>query len=185
MAKAAVIDSSTSASALQLGRPHCGLPMKRKTPSELRGEQLKRKNGGTLSVDKLGTRPPLESGKIDASTKLECSDSSNKATDDQGFRTIEKCSQSALRNVVEIHLGNEQPLDSTKVDMEKALKGLVALHKSSIQSSFIEASGKNYDLPSTSTRKVFPEFHMSGQKAPLDFTLKTTLRLISSSSVKW
>ncbi|KAK8956288.1 hypothetical protein KSP40_PGU002071 [Platanthera guangdongensis] len=128
MEKAVVIDSSTSASALQLGRPHCGLPMKRKTPSELRGEQLKRKNGGTLSVDKLATRPPLESGmkngfkkpksvkdaksgveipsdldnsrvaenfklenmttlscgKIDASTKLECSDSSNKATDDQG-----------------------------------------------------------------------------------------------------
>ncbi|KAK8961433.1 hypothetical protein KSP40_PGU015915 [Platanthera guangdongensis] len=134
---------------------------------------------------KLENMTTLSCGKIDASTKLECSDSSNKATEDQGFRTIEKCSQSALRNVVEIHLGNEQPLDSTKVDMEKALKGLVALHKSSVQSSFIEASGKNYDLPSTSTRKVFPEFHMSGQKAPLDFTLKTTLRLISSSSVKW
>lgn len=262
MAKAAVIDSSSSASALPLGRPHCGLPMKRKTPSELRGEQLKRKNGGTFLDDKMAIRLPLEEsgmkngfkkpesvkvpkyinirvdevyptrkssdifralrgedkvkdakssveipsdldnpsvaknfqvknmttllcGKTDASTKLECSDSSNKATDDQGFRAIEKCSQSALRNVVEIHLGNEHPSDSPKVDMEKALKGLAALHKSSTHSSFIDASSKNYDLPSTSARKVFPEFHMSGQKAPLDFTLKTTLRLISSSSVKW
>lgn len=52
--------------------------------------------------------------KVGASTNLRSSDSFSKATD---VRKIEKCSQSALRNVVEIHLRDEKPLDSTKVDM--------------------------------------------------------------------
>lgn len=261
MAKTDVIDSFSSASVLPLGRPHCGLSMKRKTPSELRGEQLKRKSVGTPSDDKMVPVPLFESGvkngikklesvkvpkyintrvdevypvrkssesfrflngrdkikdavssveipsnlntdyvaenfqdmnnlsflrsKVGTSTKLESSDSSNKSIDDQLFRKIEKCSQSALRNVVEIHLGDEKPSDYTKVDMEKALKGLAALDKSSINSSFIDASGRKYDLPSTSARSIFPEFHILGHRAPLDFTLKTSIRLISSSSVKW
>ncbi|PKU72590.1 uncharacterized protein LOC110111729 isoform X2 [Dendrobium catenatum] len=261
MAKAAVIESSSAAGILPLGRHAAGLKMKRKTPSELRGEQLKQKNGAVHSDEKIAKMLLSESGvdngvkkpesvkvpryidtrvndvypvrkssdrfialrgkdkvkdvisnvqmasgqdnpfvaenfssenitsllrcKVGASTNLGSSDSFSKATDDQGFRKIEKCSQSALRNVVEIHLRDEKPLDSTKVDMEKALKGLAARDKSSIISSYSGASNKNYDLPSAFARKIPPEFHISGPRAPLDFTLKTTLRLISSSSVKW
>lgn len=55
--------------------------------------------------------------KVGASTKLESSESSSKAADDQGFTKIEKCSQSSLRSVIEIYLGDEKPLNSTKVDM--------------------------------------------------------------------
>lgn len=48
---------------------------------------------------------------------FERSDSSAKESCEQGFRKFEKCSQSALRNVVELHLGNDKSSDSPKVDM--------------------------------------------------------------------
>ncbi|XP_020589083.1 protein downstream neighbor of Son-like [Phalaenopsis equestris] len=261
MAKAAIFDSSLAADILPVGRCQSNLKMKRKTPSELRGEQLKRKNGVIHSDEKIAKMLLSESGadnelkkpewikapryidtrvsevypvrksseifrvlrgkdkikdvasnieisngldnpyvvenfpsenitslsrcKVESSAKLESSESSSKASDDRGFRKIEKCSQSALRNVVEIHLGDAKPLDSTKVDIEKALKGLVVRDKSSIPGSFIGASSNKNDLPSAYVRKLSPEFHISGRRAPLDFTLKTTLRFISSSSVKW
>jgi len=57
------------------------------------------------------------SDRADSLNILERSDSSAKESGEQGFRRIEKCNQSALRNVVELHLGNEKPSDSADVDM--------------------------------------------------------------------
>ncbi|MCI93412.1 putative downstream neighbor of Son-like protein, partial [Trifolium medium] len=31
----------------------------------------------------------------------------------------------------------------------------------------------------------FPECHIPGKKAPLDLTLKTSMRIVSSASVNW
>ncbi|PKA47118.1 hypothetical protein AXF42_Ash021566 [Apostasia shenzhenica] len=112
--------------------------------------------------------------------KSEHPESSAMGIEVQGFRRIEKCSQNALRNVVEIHLGNEKPSDFAK---EKALKVLVARDKSAKHSSSVDSFIKDYDHPSST--KFFPEFQVPGNKVPLDFTLKSAFRLISSSSVKW
>ncbi|KAG0477092.1 hypothetical protein HPP92_013933 [Vanilla planifolia] len=264
MAKAAVFDSSSSAAILPHGRAQIGLRMKRKTPSELRGEQLKRKKATTPADDQFDPSLPSERpnvimnneikktesakvpryvnmrvdevypvrkssercrllsskdkakdivGSVEESTDLDMifdvqnlsegskasllgckagrsiapmlSDSFAEVVDDREFRKIEKCSQNALRNVVEVHLGNEKLLNFAKVDMEKALKGLAAHDKFVMHNSFIDSSAKNSDIPSTSSSKLFPEFCIPGDRAPLDFTLKTSFRLVSSSSIKW
>ncbi|KAG0483717.1 hypothetical protein HPP92_011801 [Vanilla planifolia] len=264
MAKAAVLDSSSSAGAVPLGKCSSNSTMKIKTPLELRVEQLKKKKVATFADDKfaleLNSERPItgvkdkmkkpDSAKVpryinmrvdevypvrkssescgtlyvkgkaktnianvevssdldgafgagnftednktsllrcnaDASMVSDQFSSSAKVNDDQGFRKIEKCSQNALRNVVEVHLGNEMSTDFDKLDMEKVLKGLSILDKSTGQSSFFDSSGKNINCPSTSLKKPSTEFHVSGDRAPLDFTLKTTFRLVSSSSIKW
>ncbi|ONK65543.1 uncharacterized protein A4U43_C07F38180 [Asparagus officinalis] len=264
MAKAAVVESAPTRN-FPFGRVRSDVKMKRKTPSELRGEQLKRRNGELqadvqlaplLASDRINLGPTtcrqkLESkipkyistrvnelypvkksserckmlhGKetakdpctvskishdvIDSSvtsilpprdeSSLPClsdkanilndvgrPDSSAKESGEHGFRKIEKCSLSALRNVVEIHLGNEKSSDSAKVDMQTALKGLVARDIPGSSSSWADSSLKHGDLLSVSSRSFYSEFQIPGCKTPLDFTLKTTLRLVSSSSVKW
>ncbi|XP_072987433.1 uncharacterized protein [Typha latifolia] len=257
MAKAAVLESS-SLNRFPLGRLQSDVKMKRKTPSELRGEQLKRRTGEKLAEKELPSfvavdrvRKPEASkipkyintrvsevypvkkssercrvlyGKekstvrdLDSSTicenlnngaassfaikgpsdlcalsstnggtlnKLESSDASLKDSGDQDFRKIEKCSQNALRNVVELHLGDEKLADSAKIDMAKALKGLIS-REVPAASSVADSFRRLGDVPSISSNIYPSEIHIPGDKAPFDFTLKTTLRLISSSSVKW
>ncbi|XP_021886919.1 uncharacterized protein LOC110806390, partial [Carica papaya] len=94
--------------------------------------------------------------------------------------TNEKCSQNKFRSVAELSLGGEGSCLAT-VDMDKALKGLVALEMTSgIPADLSEKSGD----PSSSGN-FCSEFHLPGKKAPLDFTLKTYMRLVFSSSVNW
>ncbi|XP_010908162.1 uncharacterized protein [Elaeis guineensis] len=261
MAKAAVVEPSSSTT-LPFGRAQADVKMKRKTPSELRGEQLKRRRGGMpaggllpplLASDRVssgmnnGIKKP-ESSKIpkyidtrvddvypvrksgercrvlygkakdpsitnEMSNDLvnhsatcifpakcmssvscgnaaglknsECSDQSTKDVSDQGFRKIEKCSHNALCNVVDLHLGNEKLADCGKIDMEKVLKGFVARDVPATSGLLADSSGKFGDHPSISSNTFCSEIHMPGHKVPLDLTLKTTLRFVSSTSVKW
>lgn len=44
------------------------------------------------------------------------------------------------------------------------------------------AFGSEFEMPGPRTNS---EFEMSGPRIPFDFTLKTSMRLVSSSSVKW
>ncbi|WOK97574.1 hypothetical protein Cni_G06282 [Canna indica] len=124
---------------------------------------------------------PISSGNANTFKKPEASEQISKDTSDQGFRKIEKCSQNVLRNVVELHLGDENFVNSTKIDMEKALKGFSIPATVSLPVS----SGKIGDSPPISSSNTCSEFEMPGPRVPLDFTLKTTLQMVSSSSVKW
>lgn len=97
-------------------------------------------------------------------------------------RKIEKCSQNAFQSIGELHYGKEKPSDFATAYMQKAMKGF-AVRDFHTSSSSLADSGKHGDVP-----PIFPssnEFSISGHSAPLDFTLKTTLRLVSSSSVRW
>ncbi|CAL4897621.1 unnamed protein product [Urochloa decumbens] len=101
-----------------------------------------------------------------------------------GFKKVEKCSENALRSVSELHVGDEKQTGSNKFDMEKVLKGFGtrdAFVASGLSSSTVQvgdAALKSSDLcPSKIT--------IPGKRAPLDFTLKTSLQFVSSSSVKW
>lgn len=49
--------------------------------------------------------------------KSEGSDQSARDISEQGFRTIEKCRQNVLRNVVQLHMGDENLTNCAKIDM--------------------------------------------------------------------
>lgn len=221
MARTDLLDSA-AATSFPLGGANFGAaPMKRKTPSELREEQLKRKMtkkyidtrvSEVYPVKKSSERCHVPTGKekvkdiladgkilkdqdfpstvcgfpgnrvsqptCDKTGKLNSFECSNPfAKDDQGSHKNEMYNQ---RNVTELHLGKKLS-DSPKIDMEKALKGLATRH---VSVKLVDSSGEFSALPSVSG-DLHSEFSITGHKPPLDFTLKTTLRLVSSSSVKW
>ncbi|KAK1287438.1 hypothetical protein QJS10_CPB19g01246 [Acorus calamus] len=235
------------------GKVKYDAPKKRKTPSELRGEQLKRRNlekprnealapstnsdkvtGGTASGPKkmesskttryIDTRVDevfpvrkfsdvflmvpgkdkkvvafgpkdfenmqhrvilISNGGVGTCTGSQRSVLPTKDNADKSYQKLEKCSQSTFRSVAEISLGGVMPSGPVGIDMDKALKGLVARDPPVSSVSNIEYSEKVGDLPSISSGKFCSEFHISGNRIPLDLTLKTTMRLVSSSSVKW
>ena len=70
---------------------------------------------------------------------------------------------------------------SSIISQDKALKGLNA--REVVDSSIFV--GKSSGKLCLNTRKFKSEFSLPGCKSPLDFTLKTSLRMVSSSSVKW
>ncbi|XVF55925.1 hypothetical protein PTKIN_Ptkin06aG0075000 [Pterospermum kingtungense] len=95
-------------------------------------------------------------------------------------RTLEKCSQGTFLSVTELSSGGQKLSGLTTVDMDKALKGLATCEAIP---NIPPESSERFDDPSTGN--FCSEFHVTGQKIPLDFTLKTYMRLVSSSSVNW
>ncbi|KAM7499997.1 hypothetical protein LguiA_024411 [Lonicera macranthoides] len=224
--------------------------VKRKTPSELRGEQLKRKNivelvdessvpvlgsawnaNGAASglkksdlsknpryidtrmdelfpVRKNSTRFRLLSRKENAKEnilvdhsatirnsstpsdltaesqpQISCPQESLKdRTSKQAYSTTEKCCESTFRSVTELSLGGEKFSGLSTVDMDKALKGLVACEPPLVSASAKEDSARTGDC---TLQNFCSEFHIPCQKIPLDFTLKSTMWVVSSSSVNW
>ncbi|XP_039039728.1 LOW QUALITY PROTEIN: protein downstream neighbor of Son-like [Hibiscus syriacus] len=242
MAKVAARGASATAS-LQIGGDalKVGPTVKRKTPSELRGEQLKQTNVSELLNKSLATSemvnsfkksdPPrnpryidtrmvevfpakksrfkLVSGKENAKEnssielpislkkisalsnsaavrrqQFSCSKNSVSSAyvpkDDVpiGHKTLEKCSQGTFLSVTELSSGDQKLSGLATVDMDKALKGLAACE------SILTRPPKSSE-GDLSTGNFCTEFHVTGQKIPLDFTLKTYMRLVSSSSVNW
>lgn len=123
----------------------------------------------------------------------------------QTHRMIEACSQSRFRSVAEISSSGEKLSTLTEIDMvialllfaciisvlwllkfpvylqDKALKGLAALERSS--------PGLAVDSSETSRGPPTGDFCPQGialcKKTPIDLTLKTTIRLVSSSPLNW
>ncbi|XVE96225.1 hypothetical protein REPUB_Repub02eG0203400 [Reevesia pubescens] len=217
--------------------------VKRKTPSELRGEQLQRTNVAELVNKSLAPSemdngfkkpdPPrnpryidtrvdevypakksrfkMLSGKENAKEnssieqpsslkkisslsnlaakrrqQLSCPENSVATVDvpkddvPSAHRTLEKCNQGTFLSVTELSSGGQKLSGLATVDMDKALKGLAA--SEAIPNIPPESSERFDDL---STGNFCSEFHVTGQKIPLDFTLKTYMRLVSSSSMNW
>ncbi|KAI6706695.1 hypothetical protein NL676_009657 [Syzygium grande] len=109
------------------GASKIGAKLRRKTPSELRGEQLKRVNVVEL-VDESAA-PLLDSLK---KPHLQCSEDSifsSKVAKNHGVQTqstLERCNQSRFRTVAEISSSSEKLSGLANIDMDKALKGLAA-----------------------------------------------------------
>lgn len=246
MAQAAVEPALNGGS--MIGRQPVVPRMKRKTPSELRGEQLKRRTSEKLGDDLLPSatldrsnnglrnteqqkiskyintrvtevfpvRKARNLGKENskdvlqnnekvskfvngtpasnfASSSLLCGHGDTAKLDTlvptmeaakPGFKKVEKCSENALRSVSELHVGDEKQTGSNKFDMEKVLKGFGA------RDAFVASglNGPNGQVGGTVSKPsdVCPsKITVPGEKAPLDFTLKTSLQFVSSSSVKW
>ncbi|XAR64824.1 hypothetical protein NMG60_11008681 [Bertholletia excelsa] len=245
-----------SSNALQFGGgpSKVGTAAKRKTPSELRGEQLKRKNvveivdeypvpeiglrkataaviSGLKKTD-LSKNPRYVETRMDGvypirkniirmralsrkdnvkeSSPLEhtggpkgCAVASDVAAEGQqqlphldnclastavsedglmpACKTTEKCGENKFRSVTELSAGAENIFGMESVDLDKALKELVAHQPPPFSSTGI-ASEKvgNFALGS-----LCSEFHIPARRTPLDFTLKTTIRVVSPCSVNW
>lgn len=257
MAKVAAPGSLTSTLQNGGGALKVGTTVKRKTPSELRGEQLKQANvmelvdespapliGSTDDTNNAdnGLRKPelsrnlryidtrmddvfpvkksrfrMLSGKENAKSvqennsieqtgslknitllsnlaakrrnQLSCPENSVASAEDakdgvtQAFQTIGKCSQSTFRSVSEISSSGDRSSGLAVIDMDKALKGLAAHESPAIFGLSADSSERLGDPTSTYSGNFCSECHVPGRKAPLDFTLKTYVRVVSSSPV--
>lgn len=100
----------------------------------------------------------------------------------QTCETTEKGIHNTFRNVAELASTLEKSSCPAVVDMDKALKGLVS--HGPISSCFSAKSSEHFG-ESTMVGNFCSEFHIPGQKMPLDFTLKTTMQVLASTSVNW
>lgn len=98
----------------------------------------------------------------------------------QSYSTTKKCNGSTFRSVTELSLGG-QKLSDFSTDMDKTFKGLAAGVPPGISAPAKSFEG-NTNLASA---KFCSEFHVPGLNIPLDLTLKTSMRVVSSSSVNW
>ncbi|KAJ3674800.1 hypothetical protein LUZ60_005416 [Juncus effusus] len=216
MAKAAIVES-TQAHDFPFKKTELVVKMKRKTPSELREEQLKRRENQKLAEKEsqpfkvpkyVNTRVsevyPVKKSSGLQSLKEKTKDSKrenekannntstlpcpNEETNSKEsiFKTTEQCSQSQLRNVIQLHRKDEISVPSTTINMEKAFKGFGVPARSSQPSSlFSDPSGRSADVDQSPRDTCPTQFKIPGNKSPLDLILKTSLRLVSSASVKW
>ncbi|MCL7039476.1 hypothetical protein MKW94_013217 [Papaver nudicaule] len=242
------------ASKLQAG----SAPIKRKTPSELRSEQLKRKCSMEVGDESVGHFVGMEKNtsvmvrgrkKLEAlkntkyvDTRLDevyparksnmlrkhtgnvkdnhsreqnniskslsvrsdlaekslpqvsCSDDSvvtAAATDKdntvkgQSSQATEKCNHNTFRNVAVLSKGNENSCDQPTLDMNSVLKGLGARDAPTTSQCLSESSDQLHNPQFANSGRFRSNFQISGHKTPIDLTLKSSMRLVSSSSVKW
>ncbi|XP_022158390.1 protein downstream neighbor of Son-like isoform X2 [Momordica charantia] len=228
------------------GAQKVGKSIRRKTPSELRGEQLKRSCDLDLldespssvfaSNNALGnglkkpvllrnpryidtrmdevypvkkTRLRILSGKDNAKENSpveqassfmnismlsnlatsQCKENSIGSADVAHYRTVktsqtvESSRQSIFRSVTDLSSGGDKSSGLTCIDMDKALKGLAARETTAVSSLPSDSFKKSNDASSTYSSDFCSESCILGQKAPLDFTLKTSMRVVSSSSL--
>lgn len=96
-------------------------------------------------------------------------------------KTTERVGENKFLSVKELSSGGENLSGREIVDLDKALKGLI--HEGPLCFGLApDTIGKVGD---TTSGSFSSEFQIHGQKSPLDFTLKTTMRVVSSSSVNW
>lgn len=100
----------------------------------------------------------------------------------QQCQTSGKDSQHRFRSVAELSLGCDRFSQMDTVDMDKVMKGLVA-RETSASCLPPNVSGKSGDEKSASLGNFCSEVHVAGRKVPLDLTLKTALRMVSSHPV--
>ncbi|XP_078157217.1 uncharacterized protein LOC144553023 isoform X1 [Carex rostrata] len=118
-------------------------------------------------------------------SNLESLEQTSKGSANKAFKTTEKCIESALLDVVQLHLRDEKTVSPAHIDMEKALKGF-RVPRDPMIASFPSIPPGSFDDVGPISADICPsEISIPGKKTPLDLTLKTSLRLVSSSSVKW
>uniref|UniRef100_A0A7N0V4X5 Protein downstream neighbor of Son n=1 Tax=Kalanchoe fedtschenkoi TaxID=63787 RepID=A0A7N0V4X5_KALFE len=103
----------------------------------------------------------------------------------QGCTAADNHNENTFRTVAKLQLGNERLHGQTVVNMDKALKGLVAAKPPAFSSVSSDSSKCCGNLISNSSTNLCPDLIVPGHKCPLDLTLKTHMRVVSSSSVGW
>ncbi|CAI0402386.1 unnamed protein product [Linum tenue] len=149
------------------------LPVKEKVKEDKSTEQLDNLKNlpilTNLAPEKRETCSEKLVAHVDVST-----DCSTKA-----HQTIEKCSQNIFRTVAELSTYGKQSSGLAVVDMDKALKGLAACEPASHSRLNTDTTGKSGHY----SDNFCSECCIPGKKPPLDFTLKTKMRLLCACSV--
>ncbi|XP_010504297.1 PREDICTED: protein downstream neighbor of Son-like isoform X3 [Camelina sativa] len=96
-------------------------------------------------------------------------------------QTTERCSQSIFRSVTELSTRGEELSCFPDIDMNKALKGLATCEPLPLHPADITRESDTASL----SEKFMSEFQVHGQKIPLDLSMKTYARLVSSSPLNW
>ncbi|CAA0831832.1 Unknown protein [Striga hermonthica] len=105
-----------------------------------------------------------------------------KHSSNQNNNSTGKCIHNTFRSVKELSVGSEKLNGSSFVDMVKALRGLVSCESRSASAPLSESiDGTGNIVP----HSFCSEIHIPGPKIPLDLTLKTSMRLQSSTPVIW
>nr|GEW42896.1 hypothetical protein [Tanacetum cinerariifolium] len=137
---------------------------------------------GNINVTESTSADTLKSSAIFCSSKdLHGSiRTSNDVGPTPSYSTITKCSRNTFRSVTELSSGGEK-LSGLSFDMDKAFKELAVAVPPSI-SAPVESLDGNINPASA---KFCSELHLPGLNIPLDLTLKTGMRVVSSSPVNW
>lgn len=152
--------------------------IKEKTKNRLASEQIgSQKNSSATYVGEPKSQPLL------ARTEASTEDGSAKSCTNTG-----KCSQNTFQTISDISLGIEKSAGSTiskGITNVEALKTLGAHEPPAVSHLPNDFSGKYGDHSSLHSGDFSMEFQIPGHKIPLDLTLKTNIKLLCSSSVKW
>ncbi|KMZ60463.1 hypothetical protein ZOSMA_59G00230 [Zostera marina] len=98
------------------------------------------------------------------------------------FSKADKSSYNTFKSVTNLSLGDKKSNCYSNIDMEKALKSLVYCETPVALGSTSPGAS---NMKSSSSQILPTELPILNNTVPFDFTLKTSLRLVSSSSVKW
>ncbi|CAH8360237.1 unnamed protein product [Eruca vesicaria subsp. sativa] len=96
-------------------------------------------------------------------------------------QTNERCSQSVFRSVTELSKRGEELSSLPDIDMSQVLKGLATCKPLPVCPGDISEKSDTVSL----SGNFVPEFHVPGREIPLDLSMKTYVRLVSSSSLNW
>lgn len=100
----------------------------------------------------------------------------------QARNTDKKCSKITFQSVRDLSLGGDKFNGSSFVDMDKALKGLVSSEPHGLSVPLVDYVDS---IGQVMPKSCCSEFLIPGDSIPLDLTLKTTMRVLSTSSVNW
>ncbi|XP_047977157.1 protein downstream neighbor of Son [Salvia hispanica] len=95
--------------------------------------------------------------------------------------SCENSTANTFKSVRELSLRGGMIYNSSSVDMGKALKGLVSCEPHASSAPLAQSMHRSGNI----AQQRLSEIHIPGQKSPLDLTLKTSMRVLSASSVNW
>ncbi|ANM65041.1 downstream neighbor of Son [Arabidopsis thaliana] len=160
-------------------------PVKKARPWMLSGKENSKENGAKQSSSLINVS--LLSNLAATKRQLIRSEENNASTevpDDtkaEARQTNERCSQSIFRSVTQLSTRGEELSCLPDIDMNKALKGLATCEPLLVHPGDITGEDDTASLSGS----FMSEFQVSGQKIPLDLSLKTYARLVSSSPLSW
>ncbi|KAK4272644.1 hypothetical protein QN277_021167 [Acacia crassicarpa] len=99
----------------------------------------------------------------------------------QSCHTMEKCSQAKFLTVTELSSSADRSSGLAAIDMGNALRGLAAPEQNVSCGLAADSSKRLEDTASNTVGSFINDCHVPGHKAPLDLTLKTSMRIVSSS----
>ncbi|CAL9246367.1 unnamed protein product [Arabidopsis halleri] len=160
-------------------------PVKKARPWMLSAKENSKENGAKQSSSLINVSLLSNVAANKRQLIREENNASTEVSDDikaEARQANEKCSQSIFRSVTELSTRGEELSCLPDIDMNKALKGLATCEPLLVHPADI--SGKD-DTSASLSGNFMSEFQFPGQKIPLDLSLKTYARLVSSSPLSW